>query len=170
MNKLILVFAAALVISCGDNKKEESTDIQIGTPAQKEAPAAETIDDAVATVNITGNDQMKYNKNEIRVKAGQKVKLTLKHVGTMEKSVMGHNWALLTQDADMAAIGQAAAEAADTDYIPASFEDKIIVHTKMLGGGESDTIEFEAPAPGTYTFMCTFPGHYALMQGKFIVE
>lgn len=170
MNKLILVFAAALVISCGDNKKEESTDIQIGTPSQKEAPAAETIDDAVATVNITGNDQMKYNKNEIRVKAGQKVKLTLKHVGTMEKSVMGHNWALLTQDADMAAIGQAAAEAADTDYIPASFEDKIIVHTKMLGGGESDTIEFEAPAPGTYTFMCTFPGHYALMQGKFIVE
>ncbi|MCB0632702.1 MAG: azurin, partial [Lewinella sp.] len=26
------------------------------------------------------------------------------------------------------------------------------------------------PAPGTYDYICSFPGHYALMQGKFIVE
>ncbi|MDC8000265.1 azurin [Aequorivita todarodis] len=169
MNKMILVFAAALAISCGDNKKEEKNELKIGAPVEEAAPA-QTTDDKVAEVTITGNDQMKYDKSEIRVKAGQKVKLTLKHVGTMDKTVMGHNWALLTQDADMAAVGQAAASAADNDYIPADMADKIIVHTKMLGGGESDTIEFDAPAPGTYTFMCTFPGHYALMHGKFIVE
>lgn len=171
MNKLILIFAAALAISCGDNKKEEKSDIQIGTKVEEKAPATnETVDETVATVNITGNDQMKFNTDEIRVKAGQKVVLNLKHVGKMAKNVMGHNWALLVKDADMAAIGQAAAEAADTDYIPAAMKDKFIVHTKMLGGGESDTIEFQAPEPGTYIFMCTFPGHYALMQGKFIVE
>ena len=171
MNKLILILAAALAISCGDNKKEEKSDMQIGTKVVEKAPAAsEATDDAVATVTITGNDQMKFNKEEIRVKAGQKVKLTLKHVGKMGKNVMGHNWALLVQGADMPAIGQAAALAVDTDYIPMEMADQIIVHTKMLGGGESDTIEFEAPAPGTYVFMCTFPGHYALMQGKLIVE
>lgn len=169
MKKLILVFAAVLAISCGDNKKEEKTELKIGTHVEEAAPA-ETTDASEAVITITGNDQMKFDKNEIRVKAGQKVKLTLKHVGTMQKNVMGHNWALLTQDADMAAVGQASAVAADTDYIPADMKDKFIAHTKMLGGGESDTIEFEAPAPGTYTFMCTFPGHYALMQGKFIVE
>ncbi|MBK5212958.1 MAG: azurin [Flavobacteriaceae bacterium] len=169
MNKIILVFAAALAISCGNNKKDENSDLKIGTQVEEAAPAQAT-DDNVAVVNITGNDQMKYDKSEIRVKAGQKVRLTLKHVGTMKKDVMGHNWTLLTQDADMAAVGQASATAADTDYIPAGMKDKIIVHTKMLGGGESDTIEFDAPAPGTYTYMCTFPGHYALMQGKFIVE
>jgi azurin len=171
MKKLMIAFVAALAISCGDNKKEEKTELQIGAPTEEAAPAAtESADSQVAEVTITGNDQMKFDKNEIRVKAGQKVKLTLKHVGKMEKSVMGHNWALLTQDADMAAVGQASANAADTDYIPADMKDKFIAHTKMLGGGESDTIEFDAPAPGTYTFMCTFPGHYALMQGKFIVE
>ena len=171
MKKLMIAFVAALAISCGDNKKEEKTELQIGAPTEEAAPAAtESVDSQVAEVTITGNDQMKFDKNEIRVKAGQKVKLTLKHVGKMEKSVMGHNWALLTQDADMATVGQASATAADTDYIPADMKDKFIAHTKMLGGGESDTIEFDAPAPGTYTFMCTFPGHYALMQGKFIVE
>lgn len=170
MKKLILVLVAAVAMSCGDTKKEETPEIQIGTQVEEQTTPAESSDEAVATVTIEGNDQMKFNKNEIRVKAGQKVKLTLTHVGKMEKTVMGHNWVLLTQDADMAAVGQASATASETDYIPAGMKDKIIVHTKMLGGGESDTIEFDAPAPGTYTFMCTFPGHYALMTGKFIVE
>lgn len=169
MKKLILVLVAAVAFSCGDSKKEEKPEIKIGTQVEETTPA-EAVDEAVATITIEGNDQMKFNKNEIKVKAGQKVKLTLNHVGKMEKNVMGHNWALLTKDADIAAVGQASAVAADTDYIPAAMKDKFIAHTKMLAGGESDTIEFDAPAPGTYTFMCTFPGHYALMQGKFIVE
>ncbi|MGO3182937.1 MAG: azurin [Aequorivita sp.] len=175
MKNLVLVLMAALAISCGDNKKEEKPGMTIGNQVEEKSTPAEATttdsDSKEAVVTIEGNDQMKFNKSEIRVKAGQKVKLTLKHVGKMEKNVMGHNWALLTKDADMAAVGQAAASAADNDYIPADMTDKFIAHTKMLGGGESDTIEFEAPTePGTYTFMCTFPGHYALMQGKFIVE
>lgn len=169
MKKLVLIFAAAVLISCGNDKKEKSSDIQLGAPVEDATPA-DAADDAVANVTIDGNDQMKYNKSEIRVKAGQKVKLTLKHVGTMDIKVMGHNWVLLTKDADVAAVGQAAALTDDIQHIPADFMDQIIVHTKMLGGGESDTIEFDAPPAGTYTFMCTFPGHYALMQGKFIVE
>lgn len=167
MKKLMLVCLAALAFSCGEDKKEQKAeDMQI---MDRTAPE-EAVDSNVAIVTIEGNDQMQFNKKEIRVKAGQTVKLTLTHVGKMEKAVMGHNWALLTQDADIATVGNASATAADNDYIPADMTDKIIVHTKMLGGGESDTIEFEAPAPGTYMFMCTFPGHYAVMQGKFIVE
>lgn len=171
MKKLVVVFLATLAFSCGDNKNEKKSDMNTDTRIEKKTtPVAATADSNEAVITIEGNDQMKFNKNEIRVKAGQKVKLTLKHVGKMDKKVMGHNWALLTQDADMAAVGQAAAEAADNDYIPTDMTDKFIVHTKMLGGGETETIEFDAPAPGTYTFMCTFPGHYALMNGKFIVE
>lgn len=173
MKKIVIVLLTGLAISCGNNKKDEKPSLTIGNQQEQTSPAITKVnptDDKVAEVTIVGNDQMKYDKNTIRVKAGQKVKLTLKHSGTMEKSVMGHNWVLLTEGTDMAAVGQASATAADTDYIPASMKNKIIAHTKMLGGGESDTIEFDAPAPGTYTFMCTFPGHYVVMNGKFIVE
>jgi azurin len=45
-----------------------------------------------------------------------------------------------------------------------------LVYTRMLGGGESDTITFDAPEPGTYIFICSFPGHYQLMMGEFIVS
>lgn len=173
MKKLLLVFVAALALSCGDNnKKEDVTTPKIGGPkVETKTPVTTgTIDNAVAEITITGNDQMKFDLSQIRVKAGQKVRLTLKHVGKMEKAVMGHNWALLAPGTDMAAVGQAAASAEKSDYIPSEYKDKILEHTKMLGGGESDTIEFEAPAAGTYDYMCTFPGHYALMQGKLIVE
>ncbi|MBQ0769636.1 MAG: azurin [Bizionia sp.] len=171
MKKLLLVVLAAAVFSCGDDKKNAKTDMK-STPAMEEkaAPEEPMADSNVAVIVIEGNDQMKYNKSEIRVKAGQTVKLTLKHVGKMKKMVMGHNWVLLQQDADIAAVGKAGAIAGANDYIPTDMSDQIIAHTKMLGGGESDTIEFEAPAPGTYTFMCTFPAHYALMQGTLIVE
>ena len=47
---------------------------------------------------------------------------------------------------------------------------KTIAATKLVGGGESVTVEFDAPAAGTYEFLCTFPGHFAIMKGKFIVE
>lgn len=161
---------ATLAFSCGDSKKKtDSYSKSKEAVVEKETPK-EVEDPNVAVVVIEGNDQMKFNKSEIRVKAGQTVKLTLKHVGKMKKEVMGHNWVLLTEGADLAAIGQAGAVAADNDYIPADMTDQIITHTKMIGGGESVTIEFEAPAQGTYDFLCTFPGHYALMKGKFIVE
>lgn len=175
MKKLLLVFMAVLAISCGNDKKNKNSEdskMTIGdTPVEEAAVEADAaVDAAVAEITIEGNDQMRFNKKEIRVKAGQTVRLTLKHVGDMDISVMGHNWVLLAPGTNMNEFGVAAVDAADNDYIPQEYEDSIIVHTKMLGGGESDTIEFEAPEAGTYDFLCSFPGHVALMQGKFIVE
>jgi azurin len=40
----------------------------------------------------------------------------------------------------------------------------------MLSGGETTTIEFTAPAAGTYDYICSFPAHYAMMKGKLIVQ
>ena len=46
----------------------------------------------------------------------------------------------------------------------------MVAHTKLLGGGESDEITFTAPAAGEYPFICTFPGHFAIMQGVMTVK
>lgn len=170
MKKLLIISLAVLAFSCGNDKKKEDTVTRPigGDRVEETTPVAD--DNAVAELQIEGNDQMQFNKKEFRVKAGQTVRLTLKHVGNMDKAVMGHNWVLLTQGTDIMEFGQAAASAQDNDYIPADMEDQVIVHTKMIGGGESTTIEFEAPAAGTYDFICSFPGHVALMKGKFIVQ
>lgn len=120
-------------------------------------------------ITIEANDRMQFDLKEIKVEAGQTVVLTLKHVGKLPKAAMGHNWVLLTPGTEINEFGMAASKARDNDYIPADSEN-IIVNTELLGGGEETTIEFTAPEAGTYDFICSFPGHYAMMKGKFIVE
>lgn len=172
MKKLVLLvaLAALFVVSCKSDKKEDQTDTT--TTEQKTEDVTTTSSDQSADavqLEIEGDDQMKYNKSEFKVKAGQKVTLTLKHVGKMDASVMGHNWVLLKQGTDIPSFGEKAMAAKDNDYIPAD-TDAVIVHTKMIGGGEETSITFDAPAAGTYDFICSFPGHYSMMKGKFIVE
>jgi azurin len=50
--------------------------------------------------------------------------------------------------------------------------DKIIAHTGLAGAGETQDVTFKAPMkPGTYTYMCTFPGHFAVgMKGELVVK
>lgn len=120
-------------------------------------------------ITIESNDKMQFDMNEIKVEAGQTVVLTLKHVGKLPKAAMGHNWVLLTKGTDINTFGAAASKAADNGYIPEG-TDKVIAATDLIGGGQETTIEFTAPEAGTYDFICSFPGHYAMMKGKFIVE
>ncbi len=175
MKKLFLVaFAVVLAASCGNNKKKDSkTDVKADAKTETQAPAKEATEatDSIAKVVISANDKMEYDKSEIHVKAGQTVELTLKHTGKMSAKVMGHDWVLLAQGTDMQALGMAAAKnGGDLEKLPAKFKNAIIAHTKMIGGGQTTTITFKAPAAGTYDYMCSFPGHYVKMHGKFIVE
>lgn len=178
MHRFAIFALALLMMSCGgDSKKEKKEPVSIGASTQKTEKAAKPAkgvtfseDGTEAMVDIEGDDSMKFNLKTIKVKEGQKVTLTLHHVGKMDIQVMGHNWVLLNQGVDMMDFGGRAASAEDNDYIPEGSEDEYIVHTKMIGGGETTTITFDAPEKGTYDFICSFPGHVAIMKGKFIVE
>ena len=76
---------------------------------------------------------------------------------------------LLKKGTDLVAFATAAATQKDNKYIPVGTED-VIAHTDIIGGGQVATIEFDAPEVGTYEFLCSFPAHYAMMRGLFIVE
>ena len=56
--------------------------------------------------------------------------------------------------------------------IPADKKDSIIANTALAGPGETVEVTFKVPAKaGSYNFLCSFPGHYALgMRGKLIVK
>ncbi|MDO5608667.1 MAG: azurin [Capnocytophaga sp.] len=171
MKKVILLaLMGAVMAACGDNKKKQ----EASTPteqksAQPEQPAAVTSNANEADIVLESNDQMMFNLKEIKVKEGQKVTLKLVHVGKMSKDVMGHNFVLLKEGTDIPQFALDAMNAKANDYIPANTQE-VIAYTKMIGGGESTTIIFDAPAKGEYDFICSFPGHYAMMKGKFIVE
>ncbi|MBO9683374.1 MAG: azurin [Flavisolibacter sp.] len=159
----VTVAASFFVIACnGGNKSQEEPQT---TEAGKDT-ATSTPSSASNVVEITANDQLKFDKIEIHVKANEPVSLTLKNIGTMPKESMGHNFVLLKDGTDLAAFATSAISA--PEHIPAN-NSAIVAHTKLLGPGESDTIEFTVPA-GTYTYICSFPGHYMSMTGVLIAE
>lgn len=186
MKYIAVVFAFTfLMASCGGGTEKPATPPGVKTPpSETPAPTTETTptpteettpvaeEDAepvAVTLELGGTDAMEYTKKQLKVPAGSEVTLILTHTGKMTKEAMGHNFVLLKQGTSIPKFGAAAVAFKDNGYIPDNTSE-IIAHTKMLGGGESDTIVFKAPAKGSYDYICSFPGHYAMMKGKFIVE
>ncbi|MBK1439014.1 azurin [Parapedobacter sp. ISTM3] len=177
MKQLFLIPVVAgsfFIAACGGSQtKEESTDTTEAA-AEQSAPAVDIPGLDTVTVSneiaLEGNDLMKYDKTLFRVKAGQPVKLTFHNVGEMPKESMGHNVVVLQPGTDLPAFGGEAIKAPDTEYIPVTFASSIVAHTKLLGPGETDVIEFTLDSKGVYPFLCSFPGHYGVMQGKIVAE
>lgn len=158
---LLFIGSAFFFTACGG---DSSSSTEETAATEETAPA---IPDAIE-ISIAGNDQMKYDKDRLEAYEGQEVTLTLTHSGALAKEAMGHNWVLLAKGTDMAEFATAAMTATDSDYIPADMEAAVVAHTSMIGGGETTTVTFTAPESGVYDFICTFPGHYALMKGTFV--
>lgn len=127
--------------------------------------------DTPREITITANDSMQFNVKEITARPGESLRVKFSNIGTFPKQAMGHNWVLLKPMADEAFNTFALSCAGMApDYLPAD-RSNVLAHTKILGGGETDTLEITAPAQaGSYPFLCTFPGHFAMMKGKLIVK
>lgn len=124
------------------------------------------------SVYIEGYDHLRYSVEEITVSPGAAIELTLKSVSDIPKSQMAHNWVLLKKETDVEAFVNQSIQHKENMYLDPGLTGHILAHTGMLGGGEQETITFNAPAePGKYTYVCTFPGHYvAGMKGVLIVQ
>jgi azurin len=132
-------------------------------------PAAAHAADA-CKLDISGNDVMQYDKQALTAAASCKqITVTLHHAGTLPKEAMGHNW-VLVKAADLAAVASAGMGAwLASDYV-APADVRVLAHTKIIGGGDSTAVTFAASLlkPGeSYSYLCTFPGHNALMHGTF---
>ena len=121
---------------------------------------------------VEGNDQIQFVQSELTVSAScTEVSITLKHIGQLAANIMGHNW-VLTMTSDYQAVAQAGQAAGPPNFVPDS-DARIMAATPVIGGGEETTITFDISgleAGGDYTYFCTFPGHFVLMFGKFIIE
>ncbi len=124
------------------------------------------------TVELTGGDDMKYNTTTINAKPGETLHVVLKSVGTIPKIAMAHNFVLLKLETDVNEFIKSSMNARDTDYIPADQKAQVLASTKLAGPNETVEVTFKVPAkPGSYPYMCTFPGHYAAgMKGQLVVK
>jgi plastocyanin len=111
-------------------------------------------------------ENLAYKPAALTAKAGAPVTVDFSNVSTAQS----HNWILVKGGDDVAGkVDEEAATAGAPDYIPAD-KANILVSSKILAPGGKETVTFTAPAAGTYTYLCTYPGHYAAgMKGTLTV-
>jgi len=163
----ILLLSVSLV-ACGGSESSESA----SEGADAETEQAEGVDRTV-TIEPDGN-RMQYAKEEFTVAPGETVRLVFDNTATSPS--MQHN-VVIADAADedlLQRIGQAGTQAgSNNDYIPqdGELQDRIIANTPMSEPGETVEVTFTAPEEaGEYGYVCTYPGHWATMQGTMIVE
>ncbi|MFO0941976.1 MAG: plastocyanin/azurin family copper-binding protein [Pirellulales bacterium] len=121
------------------------------------------------SIEIQTGKNLTYQQSELRVKAGTAVALTLSN-----PDVVPHNWVLvqpnkLNEIGDLANRMISSPEAYARHYVPDSND--VLYFTDIIGPDQKQTIHFKAPSqPGKYPYLCTFPGHWMVMNGLMIVE
>ena len=123
------------------------------------------------TIDIEGLDSLKFSVTNISAKPGEQLTVKLTNKTSMPPEAMSHNFVLLKKGTDPATFANAALNAKDNGYIPKNMADKIIAHTELVSGGQTKSVTFNAPKePGSYTYICSFPGHYIGMKGTLTVK
>lgn len=123
---------------------------------------------ADCSATVESNDAMQFNVKALSVPAACKTfSVTLKHVGKLPKTAMGHNL-VLTVPGDVAAVAtDGIAAGVANDYVKPQ-DARVIAHSKLIGGGESTQVDIPVAKlkVGTdYTYFCSFPGHNSIMKG-----
>lgn len=138
-----------------------------GEPSPSGPPEPVAVDLAIDTG--AGAEEYTFVPTALTAPAGSTITLTLTN-RTDPDDEIGHNWVLVQpgQEASVLANGIAAGD--DNDWLDDA-DPGIIAATRLIEGDSDDDVTFEAPAPGTYTFVCTFPDHYAGgMQGTLTIS
>ncbi|MBA4139359.1 MAG: dehydrogenase, partial [Segetibacter sp.] len=133
------------------------------TVATTDQPGAKVLKPIIINVKVVPN-AMQFNKKLLTVKAGQKVTINLDN-----PDVMQHNMVVI-KPGTLQKVGAAAdalardPNGAQKQYVPRIPE--VLSFIKLLNPDEDGTMQFTAPTkPGDYPFVCTFPGHWRIMNG-----
>lgn len=171
-----LGLGGSVLIACGGSgKRNDSSSASAsnasgsvsGTQAASNGDVAKTV-----TIHPKGN-QMKFQETQFTVPAGKKVKVVFENTATSPS--MQHNVLVLSKPPKQTffkKVGEAGMSAgASNDYVPTDKGDLILAHTPISKPGETVSTTFTTPSePGKYGYVCTYPGHWATMQGTMIVK
>ena len=143
-----------------------------GKAAKKKQDAGDPFDRQPGLVTVTISsvpERMLFDVNLFSVKPGQPVKLVFNNPDAMQ-----HNLVIVKPGA-LEEVGMAGNEMAKDpdgikkDFVPES--DKVLHATKLIEPLGSVTMRFLAPLePSSYPYVCTFPGHWPIMNGVMEVK
>ncbi len=112
--------------------------------------------------------KMLFDKSTITIPAGKSISLIFEN-----RDQMSHN-VVIIMPGSTDKVGKAADNMAslkdgyERNFVPSIAD--VLIATPLVAAGKTFQLDFKAPdAPGKYPFICSFPGHWRVMQGVFIV-
>lgn len=117
-------------------------------------------------ITVSTKPGLKFDTEKIEAKAGSRVKVVFNN-----NDDMLHNF-VIVKPGMANPVGEQALRlnlnGPKMNYVPNT--PNVLYHTNILQPESAETIYFTAPTePGDYQFVCTFPGHFSVMQGTFKV-
>jgi plastocyanin len=144
---------------------EENPDFQASGQNTPDIPANV---DAELELGVTAN-VLEFDKEELRVKAGQTIRITFNNTGNMEHNVLFIKPGSIKEIGRLADEMTSSPQGRNNHFVPDS--PNVVASTEIVQAGESTELTFQVPSePGEYHFVCTIPGHWRSMQGTLIVE
>ena len=147
MKKTLIILLTVVIMGCGGGSNNDS----------------------VTLVNLGSfGNEMKYDTTEFTVKAGSKVKLTMKNNASLDfMGEMLHNVVILLDESQASNVVKYAEMNGGTPLA----SNTILAMTVLADKQEEASVEFTAPKkPGKYLYICTYIAHGATMRGYMIVE
>ena len=147
MKKTLIILLTVIIMGCGGGSNNDS----------------------VTLVNLGSfGNEMKYDTTEFTVKAGSKVKLTMKNNASLDfMGEMLHNVVILLDESQASNVVKYAEMNGGTTLA----SNTILAMTVLADKQEEASVEFTAPKkPGKYLYICTYIAHGATMRGYMIVE
>jgi len=148
------------------------TEIREPKPTKAEAAFDRQANLKLVSINCVP-ERMLFSQTEFVVQPGQPVKLVFTNADATDHNLV------IVQPGALAEVGIAAnlmakdPRNATSDFLPPDKSELIVQATAMIGAGRSaqiDVLRFEAPRqPGLYPYVCTFPGHWIVMNGLMVV-
>jgi azurin len=125
-------------------------------------------DASVVVLKVIKNE-MKYDLKTFSVVAGKPVEIVFENPDFMQ-----HNLVIIKKGS-LKIVGAAAdkiagdPKGAEMSYVPDIPE--VLFATKLVNPQQTVRLRFVAPEePGEYPYVCTFPGHWSIMNGTMIVK
>jgi azurin len=113
--------------------------------------------------------QMKFALPRFTAKPGQRVRITFTNPDDMQHNMLVLRQGTLEAVGALADAMAATPDGAERNYVPPSPD--VMAYTPLVDPGKSFTFEFTAPRQtGDYPYVCTFPGHWRVMQGTMTVQ
>ena len=132
-----------------------------GPSPEQQALFARPVDAELVVPSV--KNAMRYEVRRVQAPAGATVRLVMDNTTTTSPAMV-HNVVVLSDERAIERVGMAAASVADN--VPD--DPAVRFHTPLTRPGQRSAVVFTMPPPGEYPFICTYPGHWATMQGTLV--